>query len=241
MPNLITISDKNPLIANLVGWWRMDEGTGSAVADSSGNSYDCTLANSTWVTGYNGVGYAIAPTDLDGRASRTSASANLDMSTNNISYSFWLYLVSEPTTLIRYVFRIGTDGNLFSCGILKDRTEGSGYEFLSTVSGQKNGTQTSALWFSYGLSTGLWYHVIFTINRSTRETRLYCNGIYQSSQNLSSALDGATVTSTGEVHIGSTPSGANDRHVPGYIRDLRVYNGTLLSANEVMYLYNVPR
>jgi hypothetical protein len=48
--------------ADLVGWWRLDEGTGTTAYDSSGNGNDGTiLGNPQWVAGK--VGGAL---DFDG-------------------------------------------------------------------------------------------------------------------------------------------------------------------------------
>ena len=39
---------------NLVGWWTFDEGEGTVAADLSGNGYDGTVIDATWVDGLNG-------------------------------------------------------------------------------------------------------------------------------------------------------------------------------------------
>jgi len=35
--------------STLIGWWKMDEGTGTTAADSSGNDYDGTIEGASWV------------------------------------------------------------------------------------------------------------------------------------------------------------------------------------------------
>ena len=34
--------------ADLVGWWKLDDGAGSVAADSSGNGYDGTVVEASW-------------------------------------------------------------------------------------------------------------------------------------------------------------------------------------------------
>ena len=47
--------------ADLVGWWKLDEGSGTMAADSSGNGYEGTLGGiSTWVAGQHGGAAGVA-------------------------------------------------------------------------------------------------------------------------------------------------------------------------------------
>lgn len=50
-PEIITLYDWGPLP---VGWWKMDEGTGTSAKDSSANSNTGTLNNSSWTRGKYG-------------------------------------------------------------------------------------------------------------------------------------------------------------------------------------------
>ncbi|MCJ7673795.1 MAG: hypothetical protein MUO33_01430, partial [Sedimentisphaerales bacterium] len=53
--SLISTSSGQPVDPNLVGWWKLDEASGTTAADSSGNAHNGTLnGNPQWVTGYFG-------------------------------------------------------------------------------------------------------------------------------------------------------------------------------------------
>lgn len=237
MPNLLIQGTKDPTIANLEGWWKMDEGTSTAVADSSGNGYDCTLSNSTWVSGYNGVTYAIAPTNLNGRAVRSTASPNLSVGTNDVSYSYWLYLTGEPTGISRYVLSLLGDGfsSWFGGSVRKD---GAQYKINDVI--RAEGT-TANCEHNVTITTGVWYHIAHTVDRTAEHTKHYQDGVYKTTVNFSSSITGKSCNSDDEVYIGGLPAGENDRHIPGYVKDVRIYNGTLLSSNEITYLYHTFR
>jgi hypothetical protein len=57
--DLVTI-DPDSLKNQLVAHWAFDEGTGTAVRDSSGNGHDGVLSGGTWVTGRFGGGLSLA-------------------------------------------------------------------------------------------------------------------------------------------------------------------------------------
>ncbi|MHC4501184.1 MAG: LamG-like jellyroll fold domain-containing protein, partial [Planctomycetota bacterium] len=54
---------KEPCDANLVGWWKLDDGSGSTATDSSGKNHNGTIqildANVSWVSGRNDVNSAL--------------------------------------------------------------------------------------------------------------------------------------------------------------------------------------
>ncbi len=71
--------------AELVGWWRFDEGTGTTAYDSSGNNNDGTLVGgATWVTGRFGGGL-----ELDGTSGYVSV-PDFELTTDTITFAIWL-------------------------------------------------------------------------------------------------------------------------------------------------------
>lgn len=75
----ITIDPANPINDDLLGWWPMDEGTGTAVADVSGNGNDGTLMGSaTW--GAWGADNAVLLDGTSGGYIEVPADATLDVS-----------------------------------------------------------------------------------------------------------------------------------------------------------------
>jgi hypothetical protein len=71
--------------AELVGWWRFDEGNGTTAYDSSGNGNDGTLiGGATWVAGRFGGGI-----ELDGTSGYISV-PDFELTTNSITFAIWL-------------------------------------------------------------------------------------------------------------------------------------------------------
>ncbi|MHC4705698.1 MAG: LamG-like jellyroll fold domain-containing protein [Planctomycetota bacterium] len=79
-----------PCDANLIGWWKFDEGAGSLADDSSDYDNDGTIetvdVNVWWVAGPNDVNYAL---DFDGGRVRVSDTAILRPA-NQVSASAWI-------------------------------------------------------------------------------------------------------------------------------------------------------
>jgi len=73
---------------NLVGWWKLDEGSGSVAADSSGHGYDGTLrGDPQWIKGCFGGGLL-----LDGTNDYVEVSTPLNLRSNHVTITAWVNL-----------------------------------------------------------------------------------------------------------------------------------------------------
>jgi hypothetical protein len=71
--------------ADLIGWWRFDEGSGTTAYDSSGNGNDGTLVGgATWAAGRFGGGI-----ELDGTSGYVSV-PGFELTTDSITFAIWL-------------------------------------------------------------------------------------------------------------------------------------------------------
>jgi len=71
--------------ADLVGWWRFDEGSGTIAYDSSGNGNDGTLVGgATWAAGRFGGGI-----ELDGTSGYVSV-PGFELTTGTITFAIWI-------------------------------------------------------------------------------------------------------------------------------------------------------
>lgn len=94
-PNLVYDSNIDPGVSNLAVWYKFDEGTGTLLADSSGNHRDATLYNVgplTWAyAGHNGGGFCVnlEPGQRTWIECPNTVVANVGGQTGQ-SFTFWL-------------------------------------------------------------------------------------------------------------------------------------------------------
>jgi len=182
---------------NLIGWWRFDDGSGTTAIDSSGNSYDMLLRNTTWEDGVFGgalqfhrVGYGYVE--------------NFHYNDNAITVCAWVrhdafrigeieryVTVAEEVAVIRkdldgsLHFYIKTDGNL-------------GHLLVSDV-----------------LTEGRWHHVAGTWDGITQ--RLYIDGV-----EIAIQVPGGVLGNPSHVEMSSGGEPFN-----GMLDDVRIYNRAL--------------
>ena len=201
--------------ADLVGWWKFDEGSGNTASDASGNGNNGTLQGGpTWVVGR--IGGALR---LDGTDDYVQVPhADILTVDDEVTVMAWIYAE-------RYIGPTGDDWQ----GILsKGSSPSRSYNFYTEVSG--------ALHFSVGgygpLSTtqvplNEWVHVCAMVVDG--QIGFYING-------EPAGLSGSGVTppgaaDTANVVIGRTDEGTS-RSFLGMIDDVRIYNEAL-SQEEV--------
>ena len=200
-----------------VGWWKLDENTGTTAADGSGSNNNGTLTNGpTWTAGRMGSALAfdgvndsvtIPHSSALGLAGAFSMAAwvNPAASTTNFksvmvkNYSHFFYASSK-----------GYCGN----GVVLAGFKGSG-------------TRTNVC-DRNPLPVNTWTHLAATSDGSVM--RLYRNGVMTSS----AAVTGAPIASTGTLQLGASRYGESFN---GRLDDARVYNRAL-SAAEVLALFN---
>jgi hypothetical protein len=136
--------------AELVGWWRFDEGSGTVVHDTSGNSNDGTFnGDPKWVSGF--IGGAL---EFDG-VDDYIAIGDLDL-TESFTLTFWMRPSSLPAgwhsvVMKEYDYGFEFDGtNLL--GRVGNGAGGWGATVTTTIS-----------------EPAIWYHIAMTWNGSDLE------------------------------------------------------------------------
>jgi Concanavalin A-like lectin/glucanases superfamily len=198
----------------LVGYWKLDEGTGTTAGDSSGNGNAGTISGSvTWTT-------VVPPTiafpdpaalTFDGSTTYVVCGTNNMPALNApFSLSCWVFISSVAVT---------GDFILFA-------NTGSGYGFQFRQSSADlqvaiygGGTQVAAAGV---LSQNTWYHVAYTYDGST--DLLYLNGVQ-----VASGTTAHTALSTANVQLGSYFTAGAENFL-GTLDDVRIYSGTLSAA-----------
>jgi chitodextrinase len=197
-------------IAGLVAAYSFDEGSGTTVADLSGNGNTGTLSNTTW-TGVAKYGNALV---FNGSSSRVTINdaASLRLSTG-VTLEAWVN-PSTVSTAWRDIVYKGND-NYFLESTTNTGAPGAGVT-IGSVDAVTRGTTP--------LTVNSWSHLALTYDGST--LRLYVNGVQVSSL----SQPGAIAASTNPLQIGGDSTFA--QFFTGTIDEVRVYN-TALNQSQI--------
>lgn len=206
--------------AGLVGYWKLDEGTGTLVSDSSGLGNHGNLVNAkanTWTNGHSGGGLYLDGTTGGGATYVTIPDASSLHITNAISFAGWIrcddtgrdapILDKEGTNQLTYWF--GTFPTTHF-GVLLARDNSGTW----TVQNRSQGY----------LFPGIWVHIASTWDGTT--IRHYINGIQL--QQTAAFAGPLAVTTTPLIIGANTPFNATA--YKGILDELRLYNHALSQA-----------
>jgi len=202
-----------------VGWWKLNEGTGTVIRDSSGygnnGAWNGTASGASgyYSAGHNQqwAGYFDGSTDFDfmGAPSVVSSTA--------LTLSAWINLSSlniQQDVLSRYTTSSSDMLEISS-------TNGIRVDFILS-GGAANFTYTTPL------TAGVWHHLVATYNGAI--VALYVDG------QLAQTLPGSgSFVNTQSWYMGQLGNGLRFFH--GSIQDVRIYNRAL-SAAEVAQMYS---
>lgn len=222
------------LPAGIVGFWSFD---GSRPVDMSGH-------------GNHGAGPVQAGPALGGQGNSAFFSRTFleipdggSLGLKDFSYTFWLFLVKDRTAdanqavpvgkRLCTLVRKGTDGISGSVtgrrgaapAVLYHRpTRRIQLELTTTTpdDGEGGGAlEAPEIFRSHSrLRAGRWYHVAVVRLDAERKTRLYVNGILDTTH----GTDGFVQANNGPLHVGGEPWPENQCGAPLYIDELKVYN-----------------
>jgi hypothetical protein len=205
--------------ANLVGYWKFDEGSGTIAHDSSGNGNDGTFnGDPQWVTGYFG-----GALEFDGSGDWLDCGSDPSLS------------ISGAVTMTAWI-KVNTLGLDQKVGGNQDNANG-GYKmtFYSNnkvefeVRNSSNaGTLNRDVAGGTILQTGEWYHVAGVYSQADGYIRTYVNGVLDRELATTTVLG----ASPGPFRIGCEPFTTSSYNFNGVMDDLRVYN-TALTEDEI--------
>ena len=207
-----------------IGWWKMDEGSGQTLADSSGNNNNGTLgldssqetSDPSWTIGKLGSGL-----DFDG-------SNDLAMIGNNLEI---FQLGEQSLSVSAWIWR-NTSGTIDSISSNKVSSSSPGYQLTIWDTNQfsiniSDGTDSYECYTSAGaVSTGAWHYVAGVIDKYALTCKVYIDGIDStsgSSGDLSSVGSLTDTSSNDSLTIGSHQQ-YSGWYFAGKIDDFRIYN-----------------
>lgn len=214
----------------LVGWWKLDEGTGTTAADSSGRGHDGTLVNGpAWVAGKIGSGAL----SFNGTSTYVNIPASPDFNVyDEFSISAWVY----PTGNARVTAVGRAVSNLWHLWVLEQINTGATtarFDMEYVTRDEVGDLAHRAVGPGYSLNT--WHHVVGVKSAADNIVRIYVDTVAGAN---SSAVTEADPTDLDNVPITigarrNTP----DEVWSGYIDDVRFYDKAL-SLAEITALYN---
>jgi len=216
---------------DLVGWWKLDETTGTVATDSSGNGRNGTVnGTASW---NSGDGFTFS----GGNASSGNSIRlpdNLMAGLDNLTVDFDVW-VDPSLSGNWFMYNLGNSaawptgtGYLFTTNDAQGR-------FRATIAEDDFGTEQSAS-RATKLATGEWRHVTFSITGGTAavpgSSRLYEDGVLVASNtNLTTkpSLIG-TPDGTSTLNALGRSAYAGDLSFKGRLRDFRIYSRALTAA-----------
>ncbi len=198
----------DPASAELVAWWRLDEGSGATASDSSGNGNDASFEGSpTWVQ----AGKLGSALKFNGSSDYLAApdSESLDINSDQLSIAAWVNGEDWPAAnhVLRKVADTGT-GAIYMLRVQPDTVR----VYLNTPAGDTIVDGTTVL------VPNEWAHIALVYDGA--QARVYVNGLLDGSMDVS----GEITQSDNELRIGrGEPAG----YFMGMIDDVRLYNHAL--------------
>jgi hypothetical protein len=224
----LTVSE-SPFDSSLVGYWKLDEGSGIDVVDSSGNGKNGVIVNPSgaiWTNEcnhknclyFNGKdGYVDIPNQF--QFSQITLEASIypfDCGTLNKTDNS--HSSSTPLTVSVY-----PSGNVY-------------FEYRNDCRFEFNLYDSVGKWHSVGttLDPGLWYNVIGTFDGTNQ--KLYVNG-----RLVSSGVSSGMKLDNTDIRIGTgiPDSTTYEGNFNGKIDEVKIYNRAL-SSDEIPQYYNYP-
>jgi hypothetical protein len=207
-----------------INWYKFDEGVG-LTANNSGNTgttYNGIISGATW-TRSGKFDRALSFDAIDDKVD-ISNSAIINSAPSG-TISLWAFSNNTDST-VDYIYSEDTATN----SVLNiQKTAENKFQFgIKQANGTwKNATVTEAL------NPNVWYHIAVTFDTSSKEIRIYINGVLKNTQ---STWDGTFSSGVDNVLIGDAVDSGTFGW-GGYIDEVKIYNFKL-SESQIVMEYN---
>lgn len=211
---VITINDGE------VGWWKMDEGSGTTTGDSSGYGKMGTINGSVFaIDNHNQSGKALY---FDGVDDYVNVGVLGNITNGSMSFNAWLYRSESGVRDIPF-------GNYSGANSVNFEITASNFSRVYWNSGQRD------LYGTFPVPSNQWVMYTFVRDVSTDKFYSYIDGVLKDT--LSGA--GTNIVSTANHYIGRDIR-TGTTAFKGSIDDVRLYDHAL-SSDEVKHLYETTK
>lgn len=208
------------LTTGLVGYWRMNEGTGTTIGDSSSNNLNGSLNTASWVTGPSQCKLGYCVSDNGSSYSYVSYNPLLNI-TSNVSYNVWINITAQNTTTWPDILDRGTH---IAYGFRLNRAATNVYFEYGITPCDGVSPHYTIMNISSNLVDSAWH--MLTMTHDGSNIRVYLDG--------SQVGNPVTLTSFCSDTTYSLLLGNN---LTGFVDDVRIYNRAL-ALSEIQALYN---
>ncbi|MBL7185610.1 MAG: LamG domain-containing protein [Phycisphaerae bacterium] len=204
--------------AELVGWWKLDDGSGTVAVDSSGYGRDGTITNATWDAGkygaalaFDGTAYVDLPAD---------AWSSIEM---QATFTFWAYGDPAFQPQANFIFGAFQDPPNNESRVMSAHVPWSNsnvyFDTGGTTAGGYDRISKAATPAEF---EGSWQHWAFVKNGDTGDQMIYLNGVlWHSGTGMTRPMTGVT-----KFTIGTKPSLAEGWY-NGMMDDVRLFDHAL--------------
>ena len=204
--------------ADLVGWWKFDEGSGTIAKDSSGNGNDGTIHGAQTTAGQ--IGKALLFDEIN----------NDYVVVTDFAYgpeftvAFWFKSSGNAGTVYQYIFSHAPYNASNSVNIYFCENEGENAGCLRTALKDVDDTdQQTGLDVAPGFADGNWHHYALTVS-SGMGANVYVDGVPQASL---ASQGGDAFDPASDLYFGGRVDLNDQRFFGGALDDVRVYRRAL--------------
>lgn len=211
------------LTTGLVGWWKLDEGTGTSAIDSGSGGRAGAIHGATYVTGQIGSGLHFDGTDDVDFGTTLNFGA-----TDSFTVALWCQFTSLAGN---YPSLVGKSASDNGWGYLVALDSGTG-KIITQIT---DGSGTTASYFTAGaVNSGTWRHVAMVIDRGAQLMLVYIDGALDNSVSTAAVGD---LTQSAPLYLGVRQDSVGPRNrYTGDLDEARIYTRAL-SAPEIAALY----
>jgi hypothetical protein len=201
-----------------IGYWNLNETSGTVAADSSGNGNNGIVSGATWNTGGQNGGC------LSFNGSNSYVRINRTIS-NDFALAFWVQTTQTTATGQWWQGR----------GLVDAESPGATNDFGAALLGNKFGFGTgnpdTTIISTNVINDGAWHHCVATREASSGTLKLYLDGILQATGTAGTQ----SLTTPAFVRFGSLQTGLN--FLNGNLDEIKIYN-RVLGGMEIAALYD---